>query len=411
MDGSTSWVLGPFDIDAAHRVTRPNCRSVLVMVPTVTAGHRLLDLISLLDSDPRVQVVFSVPHTVEQAVGPEEFIRSQHGFLVPWAQAIQHRFDLVLSASHRELARARGNILVVPHGAGSTMSRTHSRKAGGATMPTTGLDRDLLTYRGRVIPKVIAVSNSDELDILQDRCPEAHDTALVAGDICFDRMQASQPQRDRYRGALGVDQGQILVAVNSTWSTQSTFGQRPELFRRLLTELPADRYRVGAILHPNIWAAHGQWQVCSWLADCLRAGLLLIPPEEGWQATVIASDWIVGDHGSTTSYGAAIGRPVSLAAFPDDDIRAGSIADLLAGVATRLDHRRALLPQLEATAARPVRDTTLLNAAITSLPGRSATVLRSAMYRLLSLTEPSHPAIATQLPDPRPIRSDGGSSR
>jgi hypothetical protein len=410
MDGTT-WVSGPFDIDAEHRVTRPDCRSVLVMVPTVTAGHRLLDLISLLESDPRVQVVFSVPHTTGRSVGPEEFVRRQHGLLLPWAQVVQHRYDLVLSASHRELASARGNVMVLPHGASSTMSRSHSRKAAGATMATTGLDRDLLTYRGRVIPKVVALTHDDECRVLRERCPEASATAIVAGDVCLDRMRVSLPLRERYRRALGVADDQTLVTVNSTWSTESTFGRRPDLFRRLLGELPPDRYQVGAILHPNIWAAHGQWQVRAWLADCLRAGLLLIPPEEGWQATVIGSDWIIGDHGSTTAYGAAIGRPVSLAAFPDHGIRAGSIADRLASAAVRLDHGRALLPQLRAVSAASTAESAALCGAITSRPGQSAAILRAAMYRLLSLAEPSAPAVLPPLPDPRPIRPAGGASR
>ncbi|HEX5407548.1 MAG TPA: hypothetical protein VFX16_35180 [Pseudonocardiaceae bacterium] len=401
----TGWVLGPLGIDAEHRVTRPGCRTILVMVPTVTAGHRLMDLIPLLESDARLQVVFSVPHAAERWADPEDFVRGHHGLLVPWEQAIQHRFDLVLSASHRELDRVRGRVLLLPHGAGSRMSRMHSRKAGGATVPTTGLDRELLTYRGRVLPDVIALTHDDELAVLRERCPEAVGAAVVTGDICLDRMLACRGLRHRYRELLGVDEKRKLVTVSSTWTAESTFGRWPDLYQRLLAELPADRYRVAAVLHPNIWATHGRWQVRAWLADCLRAGLLLIPPEEGWQATVIASDWIIGDHGSTTVYAAALGRPVSLAAFPDGNIQPGSLADRLAGIAPRIDHKGPLLPQFgHAT----VVSRSLL-AAVSSRPGRAAAALRSQMYRLLELSEPTRAAGLPPLPGPQPFRPTGGA--
>jgi hypothetical protein len=403
----TTWVLGPVGIDAAHRVTRPGCRQILVLVPTVTAGHRLLDLIPLLESDPRVQVVFSVPRTTEGWADPEEFVRGQHGLLVPWAQAIQHRFDLVLSASHRELDRVRGRILLLPHGAGSTMSRAHSRKAGGASVTTTGLDRELLTFRGRVVPEVIALTHEDERAVLHDRCPEADRTAVVTGDICLDRMLASHPLRDHYRQVLDVHPLQTLVTVSSTWTRESTFGKWPDLCRRLMTELSSDRYRVAAVLHPNIWAIHGRWQVRAWLADCVRAGLLLIPPDEGWQATVIASDWVIGDHGSTTVYAAASGRPVSLAAFPDWNIRSGSLADRLCQLTPRLDHGKPLLPQFRSACDAASAGAEGMLSAVSSRPGKAASTFRQQMYRLLELPEPTHPATLPSLPDPQPIRLGG----
>jgi hypothetical protein len=63
-----------------------------------------------------------------------------------------------------------------------------------------------------------------------------------------------------------------------------------------------------------------------WLADCLRDGLRLIPPEAGSQATMIASDWVIGDHGSTTAYAAAQGCPVLLAEFLAELLRKHSVA-------------------------------------------------------------------------------------
>jgi hypothetical protein len=45
--------------------------------------------------------------------------------------------------------------------------------------------------------------------------------------------------------------------VSSTWWHLSLSGSRPELFRRLLAELPVDSYQVVGILHPNTWHGHG----------------------------------------------------------------------------------------------------------------------------------------------------------
>jgi hypothetical protein len=379
-------MLGPVGMDAEHRVTEVGCRTVLVMVPTVAAGHRLLDLIGLLEGDHRVRVLFTVPTTIERRPGPEDFVHAQHGMLLPWSQATRQTFDLVLSASHQEINRVHGKLLLVSHGAGSVR-----HEAGDAT---TGLDRELLTNRGRVIPDMIALRHDSELGMLRRHCPEALAVATVTGDICLDRMQASVPYRQRYRQALGVGDDQTLVTVSSTWSPDSTFGQQPGLYARLLTELPPDRYRVAAVLHRRTWAAHGRWQVRAWLADCIRSGLLVIPPDDGWQAATVAADHVLGDHGSTTMYAAALGRPVTLATFPDRTIRPGSLAHHLALIATRLDHEQPTQPQL--AAARPVPEA--LAELLTSRRGVAATLLRKGMYRLLDLPEPRTRPVARPFP-------------
>ena len=397
MDTAT-WVLGPVGMDAEYRVTQAECRTVLVMVPTVAAGHRLLDLIGLLDGDRRVQVVFTVPATIERWQGPEEFVRARHGLLLPWSQAAQHTFDLVLSASHREISRVRGRLLLISHGVGSRRPLRYSRKASSATRSTTGLDRELLTYRGRVIPSVIALPHESDLAVLRHRCPEALPSAVVTGDVTLDRMVASRPHRSHYRHALGVGDDQQLITVSSTWSRESVFGRLPGLYRRLLDELPPNEYRLAAVLHPTIWAVHGRWQVTAWLADCIRDGLLVIPPEEGWQATMIASDHVIGDHGSTTVYAAALGRPVTLATFPERT-HLDSPAHQLARIVPRLDHTRPIQPQLRVTTG--VADD--VTAMLTSRPGMAAAHLRTAMYRLLALAEPSAPSITVPFPTAHPL--------
>lgn len=397
------WIRGPVGLDAATHVTRTSFKSVLVMVPTMTAGTRVLDLMSLLEGDHRIQVVFTVPHAGQTWHGVDDFVRRNGGVVLPWHQAIQHRWDLVLSASHRHIEQVHGKVLILPHGAGSLMSRRFSRKARKAMHETTGLDRELLTYRGRVIPSALCLTHDHEIGVLRRLCPEALSAAVVTGDICLDRIIASIPFRPQYRRALGLDEDDDLITVNSTWTPESTFGSRPELYLRLIDELGASRTRVAAILHPNIWAVHGPWQIHTWLAPAVRRGLILIPPEEGWRATLVASDQVIGDRGSTTIYAAAARVPVHLAAYPEHDTRAGSIGHCLASIAPHLDHELPLLPQLR-DMPRPVPEFAGL---VSSRIGQAAAIFRATMYRLLNLPEPSWPATSAAVPLPTRVPAHG----
>lgn len=395
-----AWVRGPVGRDAAARVTRTGFRTVLLMVPTMAAGARLLDLVPLLEADFRLQLAITVPHAGQAWHGLDEFVRNTGMLVMPWQQAIQHDWDLVLTASHRHIDQVHGRVLVLPHGAGATRSRRFSRKSGGATRATTGLDRELLTHRGRLIPSALALTHEAELEVLRETCPEAEDVAVVAGDICLDRMSASLPLRDQYRAALGIAGDQTLVTISSTWSTDSTIGTHPEIYGRVLDELGRvdAAARVAAVVHPAVFAAHGRWQVRSWLAAAGRDRVLVVPPDEGWRAVMIASDVVLGDHGSTTAYAAAIGRPVSLVTVPRPLLRPGSVAATLASRVPLLDHDRPLLPQLRTAATCQ----TEVSGVISSRAGRAAHELRAVMYRLLGLDAPPWPARPASVPLPRP---------
>lgn len=389
---SESWVRGPIGIDAGSRVTRPRCRAVLVVVPTVTAGTRLLDLVRLLERDLRVQVLFTVPHGTDRWHGVDEYVRAQHGLVLPWAQALAHRFDLVLAASHRHLEAVHGPVLLIGHGAGRLRPSRYSRKAGGATVGTTAVDRELLTFRGRVLPAVLGLGTDDEFELVRERCPEALPAAVVAGDVCLDGMRAAAGLRERYRRALEVTPQRRLVVISSTWYTDSTFGRIPELYQAVLEALPPADYAVAAVLHPNAWTVHGRRQVTAWLSGSVEAGLKVIPPERGWQATMIAADWVIGDHGSTTGYAAALGRPVTLASSPGKGLQPGSIADVVRCHAGELCWNRPLGAQAEAAGKTAARLAAEVTRAISTRPDRAAAILRSAMYRLLELSEPAEPA-------------------
>jgi hypothetical protein len=173
-----------------------------------------------------------------------------------------------------------------------------------------------------------------------------------------------------------------------------------------------DEYRVAVALHPNVWHGHGPWQVRTWLADCLRAGLILIPPREGWRAGLIAADCVVGDHGSVTFYGAALGRPVILAAFPSTDLDPVSPVARLGQVAPFLRPSQPV--------RRPVEQAILdfsptqyaaVTEATTSEPGESARLLRRIVYEKLGLPEPSARVEIPSIPIPElPTGASPGAS-
>jgi hypothetical protein len=344
------WLDAPVGPRAHRRVTVPGCRTVLALVPHVVAGTRLMDVLELLKADQRIQVVCTVPDTHGISYGTHEFVQRQGVLTLPWRQAAGLEFDLVLAASRRDLEHVLGPVLVLPHGAGALKSR---RLTGH------GLDRHELMRGGRVTAAALVLSHDDELTVLERACPEAVPHAVVAGDLCLDRMRASTPHRNSYRAALGIAPDEKLVVVSSTWRPDSTFGSRQDLYR-------TGEGRKAVIIHPTTWSVHGPWQVRAWLAD--RPDLIIIPPEEGWRAAVIASDLLIGDHGSVTQYAAAIGVPVQLAT--NAPVRPGSLADLV---------------------ARGVPD---IAASLSSRLDQAAAILRGTMYRLLRLPEPDRAAFA-----------------
>lgn len=117
------WVQAPIGLDAEFRLTRAGCRTVLATVPTVTVGARLLDIALLLQNDYRLTVLFTIPDTVETRHGTADFLHQHGALVIPWHQAVRHRFDLVLAASYNNLERLHGPVLVLPHGVSSLMSQ------------------------------------------------------------------------------------------------------------------------------------------------------------------------------------------------------------------------------------------------------------------------------------------------
>ncbi|MFC6010775.1 hypothetical protein [Nocardia lasii] len=243
------------------------------------------------------------------------------------------------------------------------------------------------------IPEAVILSHENDRHRLALTVPEALPRTVVAGDPCFDRMLASRHLIPAYRAALGAAPDTTVVTVSSTWGAGSVLGQHPNLIDDLLGELPVDEYVVAAIVHPNVWFAHGPLQLRTWFANALRAGLRLIPPISGWQQTVLASDIVIGDHGAVTGYAAAHAIPTVLAAFPREDVAEGSVIDRLGELAPTLRPSRPLPPQI----ARAITDfdpvaMRVVRTEATSHPGACLDTLRSTFYRLLRLPEPDNRA-------------------
>jgi len=168
---------------------------------------------------------------------------------------------------------------------------------------------------------------------------------------------------------------------------------------RLTAELPADEYRLAAILHPNIWHGHGPGQIRAWLDRARRGGMTLIDPLGGWRQALLAADAVIGDHGSVTYYAAALGTPVLLGAAPLSGLDSRSPAAAFVRAAPRFDASAPPLPQLQALLAgpRPVRGPAEFT---TSVPGESAARLRRLFYGMMKVPEPEWPALLEPLPLP-----------
>jgi hypothetical protein len=320
--------------------------------------------------------------------------------VLPWRDTVHRPFDLAVAASYGELGKVCAPVVVMPHGAGHHKLVPRQPGAGApASRGVYGYGREQLVRNGRVVAAAIALSHVEQRAYLAAGCPEAAPAAVVVGDPCYDQIAGSLLERDASRRRLGVEDGQRLVVVSSTWGRRSLWGRQPETFARILAGLPPRTYRVAAILHPNIVAFHGRFQVQRLLGECRRQGLLLVDPAAGWQAAVAAADWVVGDHGSVTLYATITGAPILLAAFAGDDVDPRSpVADLgLAAPRLRLDHEvdNEVERQLhEAAEARPADRYAAIARRITSEPGAFTRNMRGLLYRLLGLDPPAPPGAA-----------------
>lgn len=376
--------------------TLPERKKVLMLVHTEVYGRRLQDLLPLLESDLRVEVAFTVaPHAFNGGVAA--YLAGLGATVLPWEEAVRTEFDLALAAGSQGMERVKAPVVRISHGAGhmslarvpdGRVDRGQVREPGGIT------GRGFLTWQGEVVPRAVALPHRDDLVALERWCPEALPVAEVVGDPTYDRIAASLPYRERYRAALGLGWDDHLVLVTMTWGRRSSFGRLDALLPRLLAELPARRYRTALLVHPNVYAKHGALQVRSWLADCRRTGIIVLPPDADWRAGLVAADSVIGDYGSVTLYATMTGAPILLARYPYQDANPVSPGVDMALAAPALSPTRPLADQLAYAAAEyPRREYARIARRISSEPGRFNRNMRHLMYRVLGLGQPAYPPV------------------
>ncbi|MGW8327217.1 hypothetical protein ACWGLE_04810 [Streptomyces sp. NPDC055897] len=406
----------PVGDDAGRWAARARCKRVLFVVHNVTSATRLLDVLPLFHDDLEVQLLVTCTGSSAFEGGVEALLAEIGVPVLPWEQALGTKVDLAITASlGGQLHRIAGKLILLSHGVGynktlatpDTGHRTpdtghRTAESALAPPPVFGLSPEWLLHNGIPIADAMVLSHPEQLERLRTACPEAVATAVLAGDPCFDRMLAARPYRERFRKAFGVRRGQRLVLLNSTWNPESLFGDGggadvfPSLLPRLTAELPADEYRVAAVLHPNIWHGHGPGQIRAWLDRALRAGLVLVDPLHDWRQALLAADAVIGDHGSVSYYAAALGVPVLLGTAPSGGLDPQSPVAQFVRQAPRFDPHAPLAAHLDDLMARH-RSLPGPAGLTTSAPGASAALLRGLFYRLLNAPEPERPALLEPL--------------
>ncbi|MEW2071409.1 hypothetical protein [Streptomyces sp. NPDC007346] len=382
----------PVGADAGRWSTFHGEKTLVVAARTVTSTVRVLECLpALLRGDGRVTVVFAHDPTSAFNDGVLDLLHDAGCRVIPWEQVGQADPDLILTASENiDVPDGHCPVLVLPHGIGFQKQVPDSRARGDRL---SGVVPDSLLESGRAW---LAISHPGQEEQLLSSHPKAAGRTLLVGDPCYDELLGSVDRAGSYRRALGVPDAHRLVVLSSTWGPTSLIGQDPALAARLLAGLPYDEFRVAAIVHPNVWSGHGSWQIRNLLAPALDAGLMLIPHIHAWRSALVAAEVIVGDHGSVTLYGAALGKPVLLGAFGSEAVPGTAVA-ALGRAAPRLDARGDMRGQITSALAwqRPESLATVAEGAF-DRPGQALPRLRAALYDLLGLREP--------VPSPPPER-------
>jgi hypothetical protein len=383
---------------------RPTKR-LLIVVRNLTSLNRLLTVLPALALVDFIAIKFVVDDGSSFSRDIGRYLTQLGAEVLTWEEAVAAEFDAILAAhANTHLWELNGPLMVIPHGAG------YNRLVPSSTADTTsavGLSSNELLREGKVIPTLIGLSHREQLDRLRQSCPEAVDRALIFGDPVIDQMEASKCRVNHYREQIGLARGQHLVVVSSTWNEHSLLAKQQVLVNQLLAQLPMDEFCVALVLHPNIWFGHSEFEILHTLQDAQDSGLLIVPPDGSWQAFLLAADVIIGDHGSVSFYGAALGRPFLLAADGTPELDPECPTARFCEAADRLDIDGDLRAQLISAMLRNDPDRLI---AITDQTfahrGQSWKTLQAALFDLMRLPAPSRGPRMMPVPDPVPLRGE-----
>jgi hypothetical protein len=342
-------------------------QTVLALLHGTATDDHVLDAAGVLAGDPRVRVFYT------QRLSRPASRASATPHIIPWARAVCTDFDLVVAADPTDVHRLRGPWLAL------------------------GADpRPWATWHGHPQPAALVAPNRDIVSALAGRCQQVPPVAAVIGDLCLDRLTRSRPHRATYRRALGVPDGPTLVGVITGCGPNSLLACAPALLFDVLAALPAAEFAVALVVEPTTcYKQDTQW-IRAWIDRQRRAGLCVVDPVN-WRGLVCASDVLVGDHGTATTYAAATGVPVLRAVRLPPETAPGSPAAMLAAAAPVVRPDQPLTAHLrQAVDAFNAARYATVATAISSRPGQAARLLRERIYRLLGLPEP--PADCAALP-------------
>jgi hypothetical protein len=307
--------------------------------------------------------------------GVDDFLRGTAGLIVPWHSAARRRFDAIVSALPTSIGPLSGPVLLLPNlPDDGTLTGPHETDDSAAWRQVVA----------RPAPVVVGVPHKRHIKQIRDQVPEVVAHAVVVGDRSFDRAVESTRWKDSCRARLGVGPDTRLGLVLSSHGPRSLCGRSMGLMTRLAVAMRGPGHQLFCQLHPNVWSGHGHRQVMAWARGATRAGLAFVEPDVNWCIPLAAADYVIGDHGMLTVYAAALGTPVYLA-HPLEEPCPGSTPEALAEIAPVLDPARSLPSQL---GLKPAEGAELARR-ITSVPGQSAGLVRSALLRLLDLTRPA----------------------
>lgn len=357
--------------------TFPVDRVVLMACRTLTSTIRLLETHRLFRDDVRLRFLFAVDTGSRfSSVSARLLHLAGVPEVLDWTSVSDTRPDLTLTASENvDMSAINGNVLVLPHGLGfnkfvPTDDETGVRVAGvpDATALETGRLRLALTHPAQQTQ-------------LRALCPETLGRTIVTGDPTLDELTSSFPLRDHYRTLLHST-AQRVVLISSTWGAESAIGRWWTLPTELLAALPADDYRVCLALHPNVWARYGSLGVQNYLAKAMDSGVVLLPPETGWRAALVASDVVIADHGSLALHAAALGKPLLLTGNATEVVPGTPMAEMVA-TTPHLDPRAPLAAQIERAQAYP--SALAITDQVFAHRGAAVGKLRHELYRALDL--------------------------